>query len=189
MLQHIFVIITRHLHNVYWFFPVLVVIVLLWAMDSVEGGRKQKQKPVPDVPENILALNTITKLLSYIPRNEPLVPRDNLNNKNWQTPAIRQELKLLDALSKLLVSFREVGAMASSRTVDLNLLGSISDGQEDIVHDTDKGKGLVGRIADKFAGIPDSLKTYLLVGDMNPSEKCVELDRVRLSEKELIKTH
>ncbi len=102
--------------------------------------------------KNIRALNTITKLLSYIPRNEPLAAKDNLSNKKWQSLAVRQELKLLDAFAQLIVSFREVAAMVSNRAVDLQLLGSISDSQEDMTNDTDEGKGL-----DKSASIVQSL--------------------------------
>ncbi len=63
------------------------------------------------IPENVQVLNTIIKLLSHIPRKIPLSPRYNLSDKDWQTPAVRQEIKLLDAFAQLMVSRHEVVAV------------------------------------------------------------------------------
>ena len=183
MLQRILVIIVIAMQHVYQF--LLISVVGRWNIgrwNMVKGTRKPKNKRVPErvpepvpeqvpeqVAENIRAFNTITKLLSFIPRHEPIPARDNLANKKWQSSLIRQELKLLDAFSQLMVSYREVAAMASSRTIDLALLGSISGGQDEVVRqegatdDTNEGTGLLGRMWATFADMP-----YWLIGGTNP---------------------
>ena len=68
-----------------------------------------------DIPENILVFRTITALLANIPRTTPFRATDNLQDPQWQSSPIRQELKISDAFAQLAVSQHDVVAVSTVR--------------------------------------------------------------------------
>ncbi len=121
------------------------------------------------IPENVQALNTIIKLLSHIPRKTPLSPRYNLSDKDWQTPEVRQELKLLDAFAQLMVSRYEVVAVASCRTLNLELIAAMNEERDERAGKA-KPDADAGTNADPKSRLRqcwDSLRDWILVATLN----------------------
>ena len=121
------------------------------------------------IPENVQALNTIIKLLSHIPRKIPLSPRYNLSDKDLQTPAVRQEIKLLDAFAQLMVSRHEVVAVASYRTLSLELMAALSEERDEHAAKADTGAD-AGTDAEPKSTLKqcwDSFRNWILIATMN----------------------
>ena len=120
------------------------------------------------IPENIQAFNTIIKILAHIPRKFPLTPHDNLSDKGWQTPEVRQELKLLNAFAQLMVSRYEVVAVTSNRSLTLKLMASMN---EECKHaDTPDAEAEAGAGAEpksKLRQYWDSFHKWILVATLN----------------------
>ena len=65
------------------------------------------------VTTNIKAFRTITTFLGAIPRTKPINVVDNLSQED--DPTNRQEIRILDALSQIVVSEHDVSAMVTDR--------------------------------------------------------------------------
>lgn len=139
---------------------------LIFLSTTILHSHPASRVPMPaSVPEKIRVLRTITKMLAGIPRQTPIIPKDNLEDKAWQTADVRQELKLLDAFARLMVFKHEVVAVSSNRGPSLNVVAcsNTEDGSEG-TEETDQDKET------RTKGYIDALRdwTYRIVGVANP---------------------
>lgn len=83
-----------------------------------------------DLPDNILALRTITTFLAGIPRTNDIQSYNNFDAGTWGRYEFREELKALDAFALLLVTKHEVTSVVSNRSKMLRVMtASSSDNQ------------------------------------------------------------
>lgn len=137
MLSYIIYLITEYV--LYIFSPVSS------ALSTLRFPMSQTKQPQYKLPEGLRVLNTITKLLACIPRYRDMESRDNLDKKQWETPGIREELKLLDAFAQLIVSTHEVAAIASNRSKDLNLVASVIEDTDEATEETNEDTGTLAK--------------------------------------------